>query len=512
MTAKKSSRFALHLVAAALVAANAQAAQLTRDNGAPVGDNQNSQTAGPTGPVLLQDIQLIQKLQRFDRERVPERVVHARGTGAHGVFEVTGDISKLSMAKVFKPGAKTPVFVRFSTVIHSRDSIETARDPRGFAVKFYTQDGNWDLVGNDLPVFFIRDAIKFPDVIHSLKPAPDTNMQDPNRFFDLFSNVPEATHMLTLVYSDYGTPLNYRHMDGHGVHAYKLVNDKGEWVYVKFHWKSLQGVKNLDAKQVAEINARTFSHATKDLQDAINQGNYPKWELKVQMLRDEDAAKMDFDPLDTTKVWPASIPEVSVGVMTLNRNPANVFQETEQAAFAPGNLVPGIEPSEDKMLQGRMFAYNDTQLYRVGTNVFQLPINAPRVAVNTNNQDGSMNHGATSGTVNYEPSSIDPKPQMAVNKYSSMAVSGMTGQVRRPGKQNNFVQAGEFYRSLTKQEQMNLIANLTGDLSQVRNENTRNIMLSYFYKADANYGSALAASVKGNLSKVKAMAAELSDK
>ena len=503
--------FVVGALTAALFAANAHAAQLTRDNGAPVGENQHSQTAGASGPVMLQDIQLIQKLQRFDRERVPERVVHARGTGAHGVFQVTGDISKLSMAKVFKSGAKTPVFVRFSTVIHGLHSPETLRDPRGFSVKFYTEDGNWDLVGNNLPVFFIRDAIKFPDVIHSLKPSPDTNLQDPNRFFDLFSHIPEATHMLTRVFSDYGTPANYRMMNGNGVHAYKLVNDKGEYVYVKFNWESKQGEKNLSAAQASEIQGKNFSHATQDLIEAIERGDYPKWDLKVQIVKPEDFSKFDFDPLDTTKVWP-NIPFVTVGTMTLNRNPANVFQETEQSAFAPGNLVPGVEASEDKMLQGRLFSYNDTQLYRVGTNVFQLPINAPKAMVNNNNQDGSANSGTRTGKVNYEPSRIEPKPQMAVNKYSSTPVFGKTEQVRRPGNQVNFRQAGEFYRSLTKAEQMNLVSNLSGDLSVVKDKTTRNIMLSFFYKADANYGAALVAAVNANLSEVKAMAAELSDK
>jgi catalase len=318
---------------------------LTRDNGAPVGDNQNSQTAGPGGPVLLQDVQLIQKLQRFDRERVPERVVHARGTGAHGEFVATADISEVTRAKVFTPGTKTPVFVRFSTVVHGNHSPETLRDPRGFATKFYTSEGNWDLVGNNLPVFFIRDAIKFPDMVHSLKPSPDTNLQDPNRFFDFFSHVPEATHMLTRVYSDYGTPASYRTMDGDSVHAYKFVNAQGRITYVKFHWKSLQGEKNLTAQEASAVQGRSFNHATEDLIDAINKGNHPKWDLYVQLLKPEQLDTFNFNPLDATKVWPG-VPEVKVGTMTLNRNPANVFQETEQAAFAPGNLVPGIEPYE----------------------------------------------------------------------------------------------------------------------------------------------------------------------
>ncbi len=492
-------------------AAGAAVAQapLTRDNGAPVGDNQNSQTAGPDGPVLLQDVQLIQKLQRFDRERIPERVVHARGTGAHGEFVVTGDISRYTRAKVFQPGERTPVFVRFSTVIHGNHSPETLRDPRGFATKFYTSEGNWDLVGNNLPVFFIRDAIKFPDMVHSLKPSPDTNVQDANRVFDFFSHVPEATHMLTRVYSDYGTPRSYREMDGNGVHAYKLVNADGGYVYVKFHWDSRQGEKNLSAAEAAKIQGVDFNHASNDLIRAIDAGRYPQWDLYVQILRPEQLDDFDFNPLDATKVW-SGVPEVKVGTMTLNRNPANVFQETEQSAFAPANLVPGIEPSEDRLLQGRVFSYADTQLYRVGTNVNQLPINAPKVAVNNNNQDGGANLGARTGKVNYEPSRMAPKPQSAAYKSSALPLSGTTQQARI-AKTLNFRQAGEFYRSLSEQERTNLIANLSGDLGAVKDAVTRDIMLSHFYRADADYGTRLAQAVKADVARVRALADALSE-
>jgi catalase len=487
----------------------ALAQSLTRDNGAPVGDNQNSQTAGPSGPVLLQDIQLIQKLQRFDRERVPERVVHARGTGAHGEFVASADLTNVTRAKVFVAGTRTPVFVRFSTVIHGNHSPETLRDPRGFATKFYTAEGNWDLVGNNLPVFFIRDAIKFPDMVHSLKPSPDTNLQDPNRFFDFFSHVPEATHMLTRVYSDYGTPSSYRTMDGNGVHAYKFVNAQGGVSYVKFHWKSLQGEKNLTAKEASTVQGKSFNHATEDLIDAINAGNFPRWDLYVQVLKPEQLGSFDYDPLDPTKVWP-DVPEVKVGTMTLNRNPANVFQETEQAAFAPGNLVPGIEPSEDRLLQGRVFSYNDTQLYRVGANVFQLPINAPKVAANNNNQDGAANGGARNGKVNYEPSRLSPKPQNASVKYSALPLTGTTQQARI-AKTLNFRQAGAFYRSLSKPQQANLVANLAGDLGQVKDEATKYTMLSFFYKADAQYGTALAKAVNADAKQVQQLAGALSE-
>ncbi len=493
---------------AALLALGVQAQNLTRDNGAPVGDNQNSQTAGPDGPVLLQDVQLIQKLQRFDRERIPERVVHARGTGAHGEFVATADLSDVTRAKVFANGTRTPVFVRFSTVVHGNHSPETLRDPRGFATKFYTGEGNWDLVGNNLPVFFIRDAIKFPDMVHSLKPGPDTNLQDPNRFFDFFSHVPEATHMLTRLYSDLGTPASYRTMDGNGVHAYKFVNARGQTTYVKFHWKSLQGEKNLSVAEATALQGKTFNHATEDLVQAIRRGDFPKWDLYVQLLKPEQLDGFDFNPLDATKVW-TGVAERKVGTLTLNRNPANVFQETEQAAFAPGNLVPGIEPSEDRLLQGRVFSYNDTQLYRVGTNVFLLPINAPRATVASNNQDGAANVGAREGSVNYEPSRTQPRPQDAAFKYSSLTLKGSTQQARI-AKTLNFRQAGEFYRSLAPAAQANLVSNLAGDLGQVRDETVKYTMLSHFYKADAPYGEAIARAVKADVARVEKLAAGLS--
>jgi catalase len=489
--------------------ATTHADTLTRDNGAPVGDNQNSQTAGSNGPALLQDVQLIQKLQRFDRERVPERVVHARGTGAHGEFVATADISELTRAKVFVAGTKTPVFVRFSTVIHGNHSPETLRDPRGFATKFYSSEGNWDLVGNNLPVFFIRDAIKFPDMVHSLKPSPATNVQDPERFFDFFSHVPEATHMLTRLYSDYGTPLGYRFMDGNGVHAYKFVNAAGQIHYVKFHWRSLQGQKNLTAAEAAQVQSKDFNHASRDLMAAIDRGDYPKWDLYVQVLKQAELSKFDFNALDPTKIW-NDVPEIKIGTMTLNRNPANVFQETELAAFAPSNLVPGIEPSEDRLLQGRIFAYADTQVYRVGANGLQLPINRPLVAVVNGNQDGAMNAGASSSDVNYQPSRRQPMNEDIAAKYSQSPLQGTTQQTRI--KQTlNFRQAGEFYRSLSKPEQKNLVANLGGDLKQVKNVDTLNTMLSHFYKADADYGRSLCQALNVNSQSIAALAANLSE-
>lgn len=501
---------AMAFAIAALISPFASAApQLTRDNGAPVGDNQNSQTAGQNGPTLLQDVHLLQKLQRFDRERIPDRVVHARGTGAHGVFVASGDVSSLTRAKVFAKGSETPVFVRFSTVIHGNHSPETLRDPHGFATKFYTSEGNWDLVGNNLPIFFIRDAVKFPDMVHSLKPAPETNVQDPNRFFDFFSHQPESTHMLTQVYSDLGTPKGYRFMDGNSVHAYKFVNAAGTVNYVKFHWKSLQGIQSLTGPEASAVQGKDFNHATNDLVDAIKRKQFPRWELYVQVLKPSELAKFDFDALDATKIWPG-VPETKLGTMTLNRNPANIFQETEQSAFAPSNLVPGIEPSEDKLLQGRVFSYADTQMYRLGPNALQLPINQPRVAVVNHYQDGAMNAGKRTGNVNYEPSRQFPLAVDADFKPSQLPLSGSTVQ-QRVTKTLNFRQAGEFYRSLPAQQQKNLVANLAGDLGQVKDEEVRYTMLSHFYKADAAYGTALAAALGDKVAQVASRAATLTD-
>lgn len=495
-------------VAAGLLACAIQAAPLTRDNGAPVGDNQNSQTAGAGGPTLLQDVQLIQKLQRFDRERIPERVVHARGTGAHGEFVATADLSDLTVAKVFEKGSKTPVFVRFSSVVHGNHSPETLRDPRGFATKFYTDEGNWDLVGNNFPTFFIRDAIKFPDMVHAFKPNPQTNLDDNARTFDFFSHIPEATRTLTQLFSNEGTPASYRQMDGNGVHAYKLVNAKGEVHYVKFHWKSLQGQKNLDPREVAQVQSHDYSHMTRDLIAAIDKGDFPKWDLYIQVLKPEDLPTFDFDPLDATKIWP-NVPERKIGQMVLNKNPDNVFQGTEQVAMAPANLVPGIEPSEDRLLQGRVFSYADTQMYRLGANGLQLPVNRPKVEVNNGNQDGAMNSGHSTSGVNYQPSRLMPRDETAHARYSRLPLTGSTQQAKIQREQN-FKQAGELYRSYSQKDRQDLIASLGSALADADDE-SKHIMLSFFYKADAEYGAGLTKVAKGDLKRVQALAAKLAD-
>ena len=500
-------KFLLTFVSAGLMFA--QQKPLTTNAGAPVGDNQNSKIAGEDGPVLLEDIHLIEKLATFDRERIPERVVHARGAGAHGVFETTGEFSPFTKAGFLSAaGKKTPVFVRFSTVIHPSSSPETARDPRGFAVKFYTDEGNYDIVGNDLPVFFIRDAMKFPDMVHSLKPSPITNRQDPNRFFDFFSHIPESTHMLTLVYSDLGTPANYREMNGFGVHAFKWVNNKGDVKYVKYTWKSQQGVRSLTAAEAERVQGEDFGHATKDLYGNITAGKFPSWDLYVQMMDPADLDKFDFNPLDATKTWPESVAKLQkVGRMTLNRVPDNFFETTEQSAFAPGNLVPGIEASEDRLLQGRLFSYFDTQRHRIGPNFQQLAVNRPQAARNNYNQGGSMSMRATTSDVNYQPSTRDQVTfvETPSDKYSTKKISGATLQ-RAIAKQNNFGQAGDAYLAMSEKDRSDLIENLAGDLKQVTSRATKVKMVSHFYRANAEYGARLAKAVDVPMAEVQASA------
>jgi catalase len=471
-------------------AGSAAAPQMTRDNGAPIGENRHSKAAGDFGPVLLEDTTLIEKLARFDREREPERVVHARGTGAHGVFTATADISSITSASLFASGKQTPVFVRFSTVIHPSGSPEGMRDPRGFATKFYTDQGNWDLVGNNLPIFFIRDAIQFPDMIHSLKPSPVTNKQDPNRFFDFFSATPEATNMLAHVYSNLGTPASYRTMDGNGVHAFKLVNAKGETVFAKFRWISRQGVKNLNGAQVATAS---WNYLTDDLYGEIAKGDFPVWDLMVQTMKPSEFAKLDYNPFDDTKEW-LGVPFRKIGEMTLNKVPTNFFEFTEQSAFAPANMVPGIEASPDRMLQGRLFSYSDTQRHRIGANVMQLPVNRPLASVVNNNQDGQLDHATRTSDVNYFPAATAAKSTDARYRASTYAVDAMV-DAKPIAKTNNFAQAGAFYRALKPQDRADLVTNLAGDLNVVTSARTKTIMVSYFYQADQDFGTRLATAV-----------------
>ncbi|MCZ8519146.1 catalase [Paenibacillus mucilaginosus] len=484
---------------------------LTNRQGHPITDNQNIRTVGSRGPSTLENYHFIEKISHFDRERIPERVVHARGAGAHGYFEAYGSVgdepaSKYTRAKLFQEkGKRTPLFVRFSSVVHGGHSPETFRDPRGFAVKFYTEDGNWDLVGNNLKVFFIRDPLKFPDMVHAFRPDPVTNLANPERFFDFVSNSPEATHMVTFVYSPWGIPANYRQMQGSGVNTYKWVNKDGEAVLVKYHWEPLgQGIKNLTQKEAQAIQAKNTSHATQDLYEAIQRGDYPEWELCVQILSDDEHPELDFDPLDPTKLWDhEKFPFLKVGKMVLNKNPENYFAEVEQAAFGTGVLVDGLDFSDDKLLQGRTFSYSDTQRHRVGTNYLQLPINAPKTRVATNQRDGQMafivdRAPGQSPHVNYEPSTIGGLKEAAPSgKEHEPAYNARLVRAKLE-RTNDFGQAGDTYRKFEDWERDELIANLAADLSVCRPE-IRERMISHFTQADADYGRRVSEGVAAHL-------------
>ncbi|GAA0781094.1 catalase [Hathewaya limosa] len=471
---------------------------LTTSTGAPVDNNQSSLTVGARGPVLLQDIYLLDKLASFDRERIPERVVHAKGAGAHGYFKVYRPMAKYTRAKFLQdPNKKTDVFVRFSTVIGSKGSADTARDPRGFAVKFYTEEGNYDLAGNNIPVFFIRDAIKFPDIIHSLKPSPDTNLPDPNRFWDFISNSPEATHMIVWLYSDLGTRKSFRAMEGFGVNTYVWVNEKGKRVYVKYHWKPALGNKTIPRQEAELLAGIDPNVATRDLYDTLNSGKTVEYELNVQLMNMEDENNLDFDPLDDTKVWPEDkYPLMKVGKMVLNRAPDNFFEEVEQAAFCPSNLVPGIEVSNDKMLQGRVFAYADTQRHRIGPNFNQLKINMPKVPVCNDEQDGAMRIYSNKGAVNYEPNSLAngwPKEAPTYPEEPEYVKGKL--EKRKIPLADDFKQAGEKYHSYTKEEKDHLISNLVDDLWCVDREIQLKVVKN-FTKASKEFGTRVAKGLK----------------
>ncbi|SNR23115.1 catalase [Blastococcus mobilis] len=479
----------------------ADRAVLTNRQGHPVYDNQNQRTVGARGPATLENYQFLEKISHFDRERIPERVVHARGFVAYGEFEATGKwgdepIERYTRAKLFNtPGKKTDLAIRFSTVIGGRDSSEAARDPRGFAVKFYTEDGNWDIVGNNLAVFFIRDAIKFPDVIHSLKPDPITFRQEPARIFDFMSQTPEAMHMLVNLFSPRGIPADYRHMQGFGVNTYKWVNAQGETKLVKYHWLPRQGVKSLTAADAAAIQANDLGHASKDLYEAIERGDYPQWDLYVQMMDDHEHPELDFDPLDDTKVWPENEFEPKlVGTMTLNRNISDHHNENEQSAFGTGVLVDGLDFSDDKMLVGRTFSYSDTQRYRVGPNYLQLPINSAKNAtVYTNQRGGQMSYGVDLARnqnphVNYEPSITGGlrEAQYPTHDEQGPEIVGRLTRKRIP-RTNDYTQAGQRYQLMEQWEKDDLVKNLVDNIGEAVRE-VQERMVWHFFMCDDELG------------------------
>jgi catalase len=483
--------------------------------GIPVADDQNSLTAGERGPVLMQDVHLLEKLAHFDRERIPERVVHAKGAGAGGYFEVTEDVTKYTKAKFLSEvGKRTEVFVRFSTVGGEKGSADAARDPRGFAVKFYTEEGNYDLVGNNTPVFFIRDPLKFPDFIHTQKRHPTTNCKDPDMFWDFLSLTPESIHQVTILFSGRGTPATYRHMNGYSSHTFKWYNDKGEFFWVQYHFKTDQGVKNLTREEATRISGEDPDHATRDLYDAIKRGDTPSWTLEMQIMTPEQAKNYRFDILDITKVWPhGDFPPIKVGRLVLDRNPVNYFAEVEQAAFCPGNLVPGIAASPDKMLQARLFSYHDTHLHRLGPNYHLLPVNAPRISPeNSYQRDGSMRFDANGGGgPNYWPNSFGgPEPKVDVAE-PTFWVSGKAGRSEFTHPHDDFVQAGNLYRHvMSAQDRDDLVGNIVDHLGGAQ----KRIQLrqtALFFKADADYGSRVAEGLSLDVEEVKRLAAMSAD-
>jgi catalase len=469
--------------------------KLTTRNGAPVVDNQNTMTAGRRGPVLLQDVWYLEKLAHFDREVIPERRMHAKGSGAYGTFTVTHDITRFTRANVFsKVGKKTDVFVRFSTVAGERGAADAERDIRGFAIKFYTEQGNWDLVGNNTPVFFLRDPLKFPDLNHAVKRDPRTNLRSALNNWDFWSSLPEALHQVTIVMSDRGLPATYRHMHGFGSHTFSFLNAKNERSWVKFHFRTQQGIKNLTDEQAAAIVGKDRESHQRDLYESIEKRDYPRWIMSVQIMPEKDAAKYRFHPFDLTKVWlKKDYPLLEVGVLELNRNPENYFAEVEQSAFNPANVVPGIGFSPDKMLQGRLFSYGDAQRYRLGVNHHQIPVNAPRCPYHSFHRDGSMrvdgNYGSTLG---YEPNSFGEWQQQPEFAEPPLALEGAADHWDfRKDDEDYYTQPGLLFRLIGPEKQ----ALLFGNTARAIADAPREVKLRHIgncMKADPAYGKGVA--------------------
>lgn len=469
--------------------------KLTNNVGAPVADNQNVLTAGPRGPQLLQDAWFLEKMAHFDREVIPERRMHAKGSGAYGTFTVTHDISKYTKAKIFgEVGKKTDLFVRFSTVAGERGAADAERDIRGFAIKFYTEEGNWDLAGNNTPVFFIKDPLKFPDLNHAVKRDPKTNLRSAKNNWDFWSSLPEALHQITITMSDRGIPATYRHMNGYGSHTFSFINSENKRYWVKFHLKTQQGIKNLtDEESEVLIGLSRESHQ-KDLFENIDRGTFPKWNLKVQVIAEEDLDKFSFNPFDVTKVWPHShFPLIDVGVLELNKNPENYFADVEQAAFNPANVVPGIGLSPDKLLQGRLFSYGDAQRYRLGVNHHLIPVNQARCEVNNYHRDGAMRvDGNFGGKVGYQPNNSNEWQEQPEFTEPPLKLSGDAAHWSHyADSDDHFSQAGDLYRMMSKKQQETLIKNTAKSMGDIPDE-IKIKHIKHCYKADKDYGSRLA--------------------
>ena len=475
--------------------AGGEYSSMSTNQGLPIADDENSLKVAPRGPVLLEDFILREKINHFDHERIPERVVHARGSAAHGYFELTASLASVSKAGIFnRVGERTPLFVRFSTVAGNKGSFDTARDVRGFAVKFYTQEGNWDLVGNNIPIFFIQDAIKFPDLIHAAKAEPDREFPQAqtahDTFWDYASLTPESTHMLMWIMSDRAIPRSFRMMEGFGIHSFRLIDQAGKSTYVKFHWRPKQGMQSLIWDEALKINGADPDYHRRDLWTAIDSGDFPEWELAVQLFDEDFAKKFDFDVLDASKIIPEEeIPLKVIGRMVLDRNPGNFFAETEQVAFCPTHVVPGIDFTNDPLLQGRLFSYLDTQMTRLGgPNFAEIPINRPKCPVMNFQRDGHMQMGVPQGRVNYSPNSLagqgpreDPK-----RGYTSFAAreEGDKLRMRPTSFADHFSQARQFFYSLSEPEQNHVIAAFTFELSKVDTKAIRARMLSQLANVD----------------------------
>ncbi len=478
---------------------------LTNEVGAPVADNTNSLSAGERGPLLLEDNWLIEKLAHFDREVIPERRMHAKGSGAFGTFTTTHNVTEYTCASLFSQvGKKTDVFVRFSTVAGERGAADAERDIRGFAVKFYTEEGNWDLVGNNTPVFFLRDPLQFPDLNHAIKRDPKSNLRSPQSNWDFWTMLPEALHQVTIVMSDRGIPATYRNMHGFGSHTYSLVNKEGKRVWVKFHLRTRQGIKNLSNAEAAAIIAKDRESHGRDLFNAIERGDYPRWTLYFQIMTEEQAAKYKENPFDITKVWShKEFPLIEVGELELNRNPSNYFADVEQAAFNPSHIVPGIGLSPDKLLQGRLFSYGDAQRYRLGVNHDQIPVNRAHCPVHSFHRDGTMrvdgNNGATKG---YSPNGIGEWKTTTV-KYPASPVTGeaMHYNPYEDRSDDCFYQPGNLYRLMSEEKRAILVSNTAEDMATVT-ENIKYRHAAHCYLAEKEYGERLAKAMNLNLNEV----------
>ncbi|KAF0803746.1 catalase [Alcanivorax xiamenensis] len=466
---------------------------LTTSAGIPVADNQNSLTAGPRGPLLVQDWQLFEKHAHFNRERIPERVVHAKGSAAFGTFKVTGDITRYSKAKVFQPGTETDVLLRFSTVAGERGAADAERDVRGFALKFYTEQGNWDLVGNNTPVFFVRDPYKFPDFIRTQKRDPRSNLRSATHMWDFWSLSPESLHQVTILMSDRGLPKSYRHMNGYGSHTYSFINDNNERFWVKFHFKTRQGIECLTDAEAGEVVGGDRESHQRDLYNAIENKDFPTWRVCVQIMPEAEAETTPYNPFDLTKVWPhGDYPLIEIGELTLNRNPENYFAEVEQASFSPANVVPGISHSPDKMLQFRIFSYADAHRYRLGVNYESLPVNLPRCPVHGYHRDGRMRFdGNGGGSVNYEPNSFGGPVEDPAFREPPLSISGDADRYDHREGNDDYSQAGDLFRLMTAEQQERLFGNVARAMDGVPEEIVRR-QLDHFEKADPAYAAGVA--------------------